>query len=335
MDTRRGSEACTLVASAVAALIACAPARAGATEPSRARVEMATDASVRRLLVDEDFEAARVLLDRLLVDATPELHAARTDLVIVLDAWASAGRRPSPQPLDRVRDVVDPEPAAEPARAIVAAREVLVRGAYAEAIRRLDAIHAAAPDAVLVARASELRTLAREALAKHLAQRGASADARSTSGGARTAREPAPRPTDDRGPRWYGWQTLIVDGASLLTLPFAPPIGVTGYFVGAPIVHLAHGRPLASLASVGARVVLPVGAMLAVGVGADDGWSRAIEGLAIGTVAAIALDASVLSWKREPRRQEEEARTAPVRRLTPTAHLRREGGVDVGVALAF
>lgn len=52
--------------------------------------------------------------------------------------------------------------------------------------------------------------------------------------------------------QWYGWQTGLVHGLSVLTLllipldddaiaPIAVPLGIGGLSLGAPIVHWAHG----------------------------------------------------------------------------------------------
>jgi hypothetical protein len=62
--------------------------------------------------------------------------------------------------------------------------------------------------------------------------------------------------------RWYGWQTLLVDGASigLLVLGVAADdrgagrLGALGYFFGAPIVHWSHGHVGKGFASLGLRV---------------------------------------------------------------------------------
>ena len=68
---------------------------------------------------------------------------------------------------------------------------------------------------------------------------------------------------DERGPprRWYGWQTLTTDGASLLVVYLGAQgrtidwnvvaAGMAGYTIGTPIVHWGHGhfgKGVASLA---------------------------------------------------------------------------------------
>jgi hypothetical protein len=75
------------------------------------------------------------------------------------------------------------------------------------------------------------------------------------------------------GPRWYGWQTRTVDGIALGTmLSYFPTagdtgstaasalfgVGLTGYAIGPPLVHLAHGRWAIGLADLGIRVSAPI-----------------------------------------------------------------------------
>jgi hypothetical protein len=156
--------------------------------------------------------------------------------------------------------------------------------------------------------------------------------------------ESEPQPT-----RWYGWQTLLGDGAAALLLLYGSGgrsgeslavASVLTYGLAAPTVHLAHARPGAALGSLGARAGLPV-AGFAVGVVLGGGSSacRELCGLpvilgAAGALTAIGLDAAVLA--NEPARH----RTRPphealVQRLTPSVAPRREGGVDVALGGTF
>jgi hypothetical protein len=67
--------------------------------------------------------------------------------------------------------------------------------------------------------------------------------------------------------RWYGWQTMAVDGLALgltvtgLTseLPALTSVGLGTYALGPPVVHAAHGKVGTGLASFGIRVLAPVG----------------------------------------------------------------------------
>jgi hypothetical protein len=86
---------------------------------------------------------------------------------------------------------------------------------------------------------------------------------------AATARaDDAPKPNT----QWYGWQTLMTDGAAFVVLVSALPAGdqlgsrvqtdvllTAGgiYLMGAPVVHLAHGRPGVAAASLGVRAGVP------------------------------------------------------------------------------
>lgn len=147
--------------------------------------------------------------------------------------------------------------------------------------------------------------------------------------------------------RWYGWQGLIVDGASiLLVTPAIPPLGVGGYFLGAPIVHAAHGRWGAAGGSVLLRIGLPVvGAIVANGGTSDRscgefGCLRAVVGAGVGILAAIAVDAAALSWETVPVTREDRAdKDARSQRrslaVAPGIAPRREGGVDVGLSGTF
>jgi hypothetical protein len=84
-----------------------------------------------------------------------------------------------------------------------------------------------------------------------------------------------PTPSGDRtqaARRWYGWQTLVADGASfgvavagLRSVGGHPTLGVSlasvggaGYLFGAPAIHWAHRRPGAAGLSLSLRVGLPL-----------------------------------------------------------------------------
>ncbi|MBK8212404.1 MAG: hypothetical protein IPK71_01525 [Myxococcales bacterium] len=122
------------------------------------------------------------------------------------------------------------------------------------------------------------------------------------------------------GSRWYGYQTLLTDTAAVLlgfsaaaTGPVGGVASVSTYFLGAPIVHLAHGNYGAFGASLGMRTVGPVlGGFTGLGLGALADGCRgggdsfcgaplvtAFVGVVGGMLAAVAVDAAVLS--KEPR----------------------------------
>jgi hypothetical protein len=122
---------------------------------------------------------------------------------------------------------------------------------------------------------------------------------------------------------WYGWQTLMADGAWLLVSVAAVGAGATGgpsealgwvslggYFLGGPIVHFGHGNVGKGLGSLALRSGLPI---LAGGIGAKAatadcgggewcGVGGALIGGLAGVVGAIVLDAAVLGYERVPER---------------------------------
>ena len=142
----------------------------------------------------------------------------------------------------------------------------------------------------------------------------------------------AARAEDSRPPgRWYGWQTLTVDGGSLALGGTLLGLGAEsstvravggsllagGYVLGAPTVHWAHGRIGRGFISLGLRASVPLATGLIAyglhraggggGLGDNDcglhedcsgpaGWSRAAgAGLLLGAAGVIALDAAVLA----------------------------------------
>ncbi|MGE0871440.1 MAG: hypothetical protein AB7P03_22960 [Kofleriaceae bacterium] len=76
-------------------------------------------------------------------------------------------------------------------------------------------------------------------------------------------------PTTERYTSSYRAQTLFVDFTAILLVPLASkdgfpieiPLGT--YVLGAPIVHVAHGRPGRAMLSLGLRLVMPFGLALA------------------------------------------------------------------------
>jgi hypothetical protein len=174
---------------------------------------------------------------------------------------------------------------------------------------------------------------------------------------------PAPVPTTPtttaapaaEGPQeWYGWQTLLADGASVALVIGGATIasgsgsssnsnsrtgsalaglGSLGYLVGGPIVHLANGRPFAGLGSLGLRAGLPVGGAILgglIGLGTCKDSSRDFGSglcvLAIGTlgfvggvVAAVVADAVWLARKpTELAKPQQAVRWIPDLSLSPT-----------------
>lgn len=106
--------------------------------------------------------------------------------------------------------------------------------------------------------------------AKELLDDGPPKRRREDEGQPRTFPHLAPSPSHTH---WYGWQIAIADGASLATAGTALAIGRSAYGVAmvggagwalAPaVIHLFHGRETAAGASVGFRLLAPVGGFLA------------------------------------------------------------------------
>jgi hypothetical protein len=141
------------------------------------------------------------------------------------------------------------------------------------------------------------------------------------------------RSTDSAAParRWYGWQTLSLDGAALgLGLAGArlgqehEALGITlggggfmTYALGGPAIHWAHERRIAAGASLAVRIGLPLlssgllvaadaGRCTASGEPEHEGYCRhrneaAVIAAVLSGVAASAFDAAVLGW--EPRHE--------------------------------
>jgi hypothetical protein len=158
---------------------------------------------------------------------------------------------------------------------------------------------------------------------------------------------------------WYGWQTLIVDGAWIVGASasgagnqagLAAAFVVSGYVVAPPIVHFAHGEIGRGFADLGIRV----GAPLVLGLvgfaalsgqpspgndGIGPGAVGAILGSGLGMLVAVVLDASVLAYRTVD--EEDALRSAPRRHarvpvtMTPFLAPRREGGAVLGVSGAL
>jgi hypothetical protein len=122
--------------------------------------------------------------------------------------------------------------------------------------------------------------------------------------------EPAPAPAPAAGAtasRWYGYQILIADGASLglLTLGVLSSgtglavLGAAGYVAGGPIVHGLNGQGGRAAGSVALRLLGPVAGF---GAGSahkegSDGWSSSMySGLLAGFLVPMVLDWAVLGW---------------------------------------
>jgi hypothetical protein len=125
--------------------------------------------------------------------------------------------------------------------------------------------------------------------------------------------------------RWYGYQTLIFDGAAAVLFPVGLAVafeeggksfpikgfslmalGGSAYLFGPPTVHWVHGRVGVGFLSMGLRLLSPV-AGLGLGAIASEIATRSKNqigipiGVVVGAVAAAGVDAAVLAWDKGPR----------------------------------
>jgi hypothetical protein len=291
-----------------------------------------------------DLEGARALLDAVLAsdDVTDTERARASELGHVLDAWTASGSKPTAKSTADPAPPSDTEQAQDWDRSFASARDLLVTGSFAESARLFNALVSEAPNPTAGARAAELRALARGALPAPVVVQ-AEAPVLVTNA-------PAPRQADAVVPRrkagqWYGWQTLVCDGVSVLTVVVV--VGIGGYLLCAPIVHVAHGRGLIALADLGLRVGAPVaGAFAGAGLGylADDASGRnstyggaalvgGVLGFGVGLLGAVIVDAAVLAREDAPL-DGREARQSQFT-ILPVVGPRSLGGLDVGLGGVF
>jgi hypothetical protein len=163
-----------------------------------------------------------------------------------------------------------------------------------------------------------------------------------------------PAPTPARQAEWYGWQTLLVDGVAIGTIPLelAPSASftrtpsasylllasVSTYAIGAPLVHIAHGHTGRGLADLGLRVgAVAAGGIAGAALG-KPGTPSACEanlagclaessnglavGATIGAVLASLIDASLLARETKPA----EMAPSPSFTWSPLAAMTKGGG---------
>lgn len=123
---------------------------------------------------------------------------------------------------------------------------------------------------------------------------------------------------------WYGWQTLVVDAASVslgslgaaigLGKPVADvafALGIGGYVAGVPAVHALHQRTGMGAASFGVRLGAPIVALFAVRAfdakchreyidRADQCLPDLAAGLVVGLAVPMAIDALLFTWEPAP-----------------------------------
>ncbi len=149
-------------------------------------------------------------------------------------------------------------------------------------------------------------------------------------------RIPAVQEGAEEPTRWYGYQTLITDGAALTlavggfssfhSVPGLAVGGAVSYFFGAPIVHLVNGHADKALGSFAMRA-LPWAAWGLLWANGSQSFEAALLGglLILGSIpASIAVDASVLAREEVPKPA---VAWAPVVTVTPKHAMVGVGGV--------
>ncbi len=111
------------------------------------------------------------------------------------------------------------------------------------------------------------------------------------------AMTPTYDPATEPETEWYGYATLLVDGAAIAAGISSenPAFWVTGYLVGPPIVHLVHGSGGGAAGSFGLRLGAPLlGGLLLFPLGG--GYGAAL-GLALGVLVAILVDSAAIAHR--------------------------------------
>ena len=360
-----------LVATAIGVVIlaACSPALADEVAAPSTLANMAdTTALARVAIVDGRLDdALRVLARVIATERSEDERAAAAEVRAVVDRWVALGgeiaaraSRPVPAPSasgdEGSADTVPTPDAWESAFSVSRAR--LVAGRFEDAAPGFSLLLGSARTAH-----QSLRAYALGALSSELAHKGMVLRIAQRPGQGTLTRGAPDWHRHRRDTRWYGWQTLISDGTSLLLVPLLGTriasgetvayVAVGGYLLGAPVVHLAHGRPGMAAASLGLRVVMPLAGAL-VGAGLERcrgdlcGLGGALVGGALGVISATVIDAAALTHETvadedEPR----DARTTSTGRsathapapksvaVTPAIGPRSGGGFDVGVGGTF
>lgn len=301
-----------------------APFAVAVTVLSLPAVASAKDRTAIDLVMDGDLRGARAAVVSALGEDLPaDARAANMELLVVIERWSTTGGRPK----SRLDDTSVDE-GADWNASFVAARDALVEGRSAAAESRFEALERSARDAVSRARAQALMTLAHD-LGIH------DAAVRSTPPPPVMVHH-APDGESKNGRVWYGWETLICDGASLVTSTIL--VGIGGYALCAPIVHLANGQAVKAAASIGLRLGAPLGMGLAAtglayaGSDGECGLGCALAfvvGAGAGVVSAVALDAAVLARKDADKKEKTSSAS-----IVPTGTARSDR-VELGLAGTF
>ena len=351
----------------VIVLAVCAPAFADDEPPARAAVPPDTTALARASIVAGRLDDALRLLGRTIMsDRSADERATAFEMRAVVDRWVALGGtiapRSAPAPLPGTGAgagaATDEASAASPdawESAFAVSRARLVAGSFQDAAPGFSLLVGSARTQHQWQRAYAMASLASELVAKDVVLRVGRSAPPAHAAAADHSPDGAPR---SQHRHWYGWQTLIVDGMSILVVPVVAAkadssagtgLAVGGYFLGGPIVHWAHGQVGKGFGSLGLRVGLPVagalGGMLAARAASDCisycSVAFGLIGGAFGVAAALVIDPAVLAYERvdeEPSVARARQKPAPALSrvaLSPLAAPRKEGGFDLGVGGTF
>ena len=136
---------------------------------------------------------------------------------------------------------------------------------------------------------------------------------------------PGQEPEKEKKPEriWYGWQHLIVLGASSAMVPLATEVeplaylSFAGFTLGGPIVHWANGRIGRGFGSLGLNAGCTlVGGLIGAGIWANEGDYGGVYGFIIGggvgLLTANIIDIAALEYKEvEPQGYDYNARRRP------------------------
>lgn len=140
---------------------------------------------------------------------------------------------------------------------------------------------------------------------------------------------------------WYGWHHLIVFGASASLVPVAVELedgflalaSFSGFAVGGPIVHLAHGNVVKGLASFGLNVLCTMGGSFMATAAASGSHYDTIMtsmgvGVGFGLLTANLIDIAALAYDEpEPQSHPSIPQLAPQIRVAPGSATIGLGGI--------
>src|SRR3954466_148532 len=129
--------------------------------------------------------------------------------------------------------------------------------------------------------------------------------------------------------RWYGWQIIVTEAASVVAVPVAAGIdspglaivGISGAILSPAIVHMAHGNPGRGAASVGIHLGMGLAGLLLGTVIVPDNHNDDVMNLAgpalglfVSQVVATTIDVASFAYEEPPSRFAVGALLAPAGR---------------------